>query len=1013
MASSQFSRPSSWGNTTDGYLSPSEYVSSSCCTLSTVSGEQVSTVSSSDILTFALGDIPAPVSPESSTTSSLARKAWPPLEVKKNGSQGGQQENARSLRLPPLPKLPLNIPGAETQMVKSETRIITYAHSIRSEHPNILDTPTPSDIEPLPNTYYISPRTMKSPHQFPIGIAISSSSQAAQYQPLHTDIIPGKTAPPKLFDTLHTDIIPGKTVPPKLRDADSPAAESFYQDPASSTPPAQKSPTPYTHTSNDRTMPAEGTIVSTPSTQGTTRAGSALGSPPLPLQIRSPPKNISEEWHPPPQTPTRSLALFARPSAMPQLPTKDSHTNARFTQSSHTHSDSTSSTLVPGSTKTHSFSGNKPSPFKLNPGNQVFPGPPGTNVGFPFREPTSKFSDDGDGNGNGDGKENKGLAKRQWAIHFNIPLILGILFFCGSLSAVLHHIFYRQIHGTSPPYELQQWYTRAGVAISIFTVACWIGCVGICYKQRVWLTLGQKGVKISGIDALWGLTQDPSFFLVGEAWRKSKLAMGLGVIMWILPLSIIFVPGSLTIQPDVHATNQTCMVPTFTPPSTNESPALSTKDLPLFTIQSGKVGLSMAVKRTATATAFSGNIPDYPLPDGCGGHGNCSYVLSFNAPGYKCDAVTPDEAKKDGPWGQAGFEQLFAISNNSTLIYSAMADNQTTVDTSQTATDVGGFWVAFRSLSEDLTTIADPSSLLDPSKAKEMFKEGIFHCVDYVVSYKDVRFVFVDGHMAVQLSDSEDRGIQYIAPVDYTQFSKNNSKVATDGATLNRAVHEYTFSIIEGMMELATTQVFSTAQVPGTYLVDEDQNANAGNYVFPRADLMLKMEELHRNITFSLLSQSRLESTFSTSSTCESTTNVLIYDYRPLALIATYGTACFLTIIALIVGITSLKSNGFATDFSFSRILCTTRNPVIDEITKGESCLGTVSDRVGRQELRFGEILVRGGKKNKEKRLGGTEEADDMELEFGNNKRLCAKVGHAAFGIPSEVMSLRKGRCYE
>ena len=1005
----------------------------------------MSTLTGSEILTFALGDTSTPVSPECSTTSSLAKVAWKPLEVTKNGSQGGQQGNARLLGLPPLPKLPLDIPGAETQMVRSEIRTVTYALSIMSEHPNIVNTPTSSDIEPLPNTFYVSPRTMTSPHQFPIGIAIGSSSQALQYQPgetlhtdiipgktappkfsntLHTDIIPGKTVPPKLSDTLHTDIIPGKTVPPKLSgtlhtdiipgktvpprlpDADSPAAESFYQDRTSSTPPAPQN--------KGRVMPTEGTVASTPSAQSTIKVGSALGSPPLPIQVRSPPRNISEEWHPPPQTPTRSLALFARPSAMPQLPANDSpqpgYPHTRFAQSSHSHSDSTSSTagLVSAPAKTRSFSGNKPSPFKLNPGNQVFPAPPGTSTGLPFREQTSKFSDDGDGNGN----NGKGSVKRQWTIHFNIPLILGILFFCGSLSAVLHHIFYSHIHGTAPPHELQQWYTRAGVAISVFTVACWIGCVSICYKQRVWLTLGQKSIKITGIDALWGLTQDPSFFLVGEAWRKSKVAMGLGIIMWILPLSIIFVPGSLTIQPDVHGINQTCLVPTFTP-STDQPLSLPAKDLPLLTTQSVKASLSMAVKRIATVTAFSGNIPDYPLPDGCGGQVNCSYLISFNAPGYKCDVVTPEEAKKDGPWGQFGFEQLFQISNNSTLIYWAKADNRTMVDTSQTTADTyhgfGGFWVAFRSLADGLTT-ADPS-LLNPSKANEVFKEEIFHCVDYIVSYKDVRFVFVDGHMDVQLSDSEDRGIQYVAPVDYTQFSKNNSKDFTDGATLNRAVHEFTLSILEGKMNLLTTQVFSTTQVPGTYLVDEDQNVNAGNYVFPRADLRSKMEELHRNITFSFLSQPRLKGTFYTSSTCETTTSRLIYVYRLPALLATYGAACFLTTIALIVGITSLKSNGFATDFSFSRILCTTRNPVLDEITRGESCLGTASDRVGRQELRFGEILVRGGKKSKEKQSGGVKEEDD--LEFGNNKRLCAKEGHAAFGIPSEVMCLRKGRCYE
>ncbi|KAF8428982.1 hypothetical protein EV426DRAFT_204468 [Tirmania nivea] len=1062
------SRPSSWGSATDCCRSSSDSGSPSCFTLSTVSGGDPLSAVTSGTLPFSFSD--SPISPENSTSSSLAKLAWKPLELNKDRNGEASSSAFQHSKLPPVPKFPAHFTGAATQQVRVETtRLITYSQSIRSEHPNILDTPSPLDVEPLPKTCYVPPKPIQTQSQYPIGTALGSATMSADFamrETLHTDIIPGKTAPPRFPDTLHTDIIPGKTMPPKLPEVESPAAESFYQGSNAPTQ-ASRSSTPQTQATSISTPHTQGTVNTTPLTQATTkydspglrpgfslqrapsaRTGLAMGSPPPPIHIRSPPRNINEEWHPPPQTPTRSLSLSARPSAMPQLPTNmnqvqfgHSHSASNQSQTpSHTRSDSTSSTtgLITAPGRTRSFSGNRPSPFKLNPGNQVYPGPPGTKSDIPHRALASKFSDNGDGDDND--KDGADLAKKGWIVHFAVPLTLCLLFLCGLMSAALHHIFYGQLHGTSPSREFQQWHTRAGIAIAVFTVACWIGCTAICYKQRVWSTLTQKNVKISGIDALWGLVHNPSLFLVREAWRKSRVAMGLGIIMWILPLTTIFVPGALTIRPSTHDSSQGCLIPTFTPPSADQSllsPAeidrllgsQPTKDVPLTALRSGSIVLTAAVKRIATTTAISGQVPDYPLPEGCGNQGNCTYTTSFTAPGYKCDVVTAEDARKNGPWGPVGFDRIFAPASGGMKFYSTRADNRTksSASTNKTATDItseerfgfGRFWVAVRSLGEEFTD-ADPSLLLDPTKAKkEMYKDQIFQCSDYVVSYENVKFNYVEGRMSVQLSNAADQGIRYITPVDYTQYSKNNGKDVTDAAIFSRVAHEYTLSLLIGEMVATKSEFSSTSQILGTELVDRsrffgsaDGTGIADKCPLPSADLKSKVEELHRNVTLSLLSEPRLMGTYFTSATCKSSTNGLIYKYSSFALLLSYGLACFFTTIAIIVGVIALRANGFATDFSFSRILCTTRNPTLDGTTRGESCLGSVTERVRRQELRFGEIWIKGGRKNREKRgLGVVMEDDGVDLEEGGHRRY-GNVGHAAFGLPSEVMSLRKGRGY-
>ncbi|KAF8415164.1 hypothetical protein BGX38DRAFT_1335337 [Terfezia claveryi] len=199
-------------------------------------------------------------------------------------------------------------------------------------------------------------------------------------------------------------------------------------------------------------------------------------------------------------------------------------------------------------------------------------------------------------------------------------------------------------------------------------------------------------------------------------------------------------------------------------------------------------------------------------------------------------------------------------------------------------------------------------------------------------------------------------------------------------------------------MVIAKSELSSTSQILGTELVDQSRFFGSANgtgiddkFALPRADLKSKLEELHRNVTLSFLSEPRLMGTFYTSAACKSTTNGLIYNYSSSVLLITYGLAYF----------------------SFSRILCTTRNLTLDNTTRGESCLGTVTERVRRQELRFGEVCIKGSRKNREKRgLGVVREEDGVDLEEGSYKRYGVNVGHAAFGVPSEVMSLRKGRGY-
>jgi hypothetical protein len=110
-----------------------------------------------------------------------------------------------------------------------------------------------------------------------------------------------------------------------------------------------------------------------------------------------------------------------------------------------------------------------------------------------------------------------------------------------------------------------------------------------------------------------------------------------------------------------------------------------------------------------------------------------------------------------------------------------------------------------------------------------------------------------------------------------------------------------------------------------------------------------------------------------------------LYNYSPLSLILSYGLALLFTIISVAAGLHAFHHNGVIHISSFSSIVATTRNPELDELSKGNS-LGS---------LRHDE------------RLRGT------RLRFGALERGAGSgVEHVCFGREAKVVELKKGGMY-
>lgn len=127
---------------------------------------------------------------------------------------------------------------------------------------------------------------------------------------------------------------------------------------------------------------------------------------------------------------------------------------------------------------------------------------------------------------------------------FNAMILLLLL---GLLSAIAQHSLFSSVNGR-PPQQVaipQDWVIRTGTALAFLFKMSLVASVGIAFCQRSWYSFQHQAITIRGIDAIFGILRDPFQFFVGDMLKIKVLSL-LAFISWLLPLSAIFSPASLT-----------------------------------------------------------------------------------------------------------------------------------------------------------------------------------------------------------------------------------------------------------------------------------------------------------------------------------------------------------------------------------------------------------------------------------------------------------------------------------
>lgn len=254
----------------------------------------------------------------------------------------------------------------------------------------------------------------------------------------------------------------------------------------------------------------------------------------------------------------------------------------------------------------------------------------------------------------------------EWGIHWFTPASVILLFFLGTMAAIGHHFHYNALHYTTVGTEAQQrgasW---IGSGLSFFTKVTLTAALGISRKQWVWLTLRKKWLTLRGIDAVFGVTSDPTYFTNGMMLERAKAVTLMAIAMWVIPMAAILTPGTIPVERFLQTETIPCSVRSLRFPFDDNSTAiilagsghaLNLTVIPVgYWVRDGTTGEPLAwtenlVERTLKLSGYTGlisrahDLPPAGLPslttvgEICGT--NCSCTVEFLGPSVNCTRFT-------------------------------------------------------------------------------------------------------------------------------------------------------------------------------------------------------------------------------------------------------------------------------------------------------------------------------------------------------------------------------------
>ncbi|CAO2653108.1 Nn.00g025190.m01.CDS01 [Neocucurbitaria sp. VM-36] len=633
----------------------------------------------------------------------------------------------------------------------------------------------------------------------------------------------------------------------------------------------------------------------------------------------------------------------------------------------------------------------------------------------------------------------------QWHIHWRIPALIAFAFFMGIVLALLQHFLYTYLHHMHDMDEGKKFrWVLYGRALAYLAKVAFGGCVVVIFRQRIWRTFRERALSVLSIDQLFGATEDPSLFANWEAVSNAPILVMIALVIWLIPLAtIIFSPGALTFGNYLKEETIELSVPTinFTAESNKDwrnpvkLPDGSNKRSVMFYNTTDIAGTapgwfdyydqpSAELRRIAILLAYSNmdhpNIAQGARQDNCGKGFNCTYEQSFIASGYQCSEVASG-------YGDTGrLKEYGAPFNMSMLVPEGRYVYFSEVDQGAYARpQVGEFqkgpgglpvgepdpnlgvfksepvlWIGYSVNSTELVSPDDPLA----KNWTHRYDPAIIRCVHMETNYT-VKWDYIEPFFHVTTKR------EYLAPIVDTNFTlwdsgqpnlddpqpQENWISPRNDVALYKKTAAY-HAIGDMFRDFLRGHVDLEAPIPGPYYAQVYSDVTKTRLVEknsePKKNLTEEIEAFYSDMVLSLFSAPEMLAIDKEKITVNRTQIQSAFIYVPERLWQCYAPVIFVTLVIMLFGAFTIWEDGTTFSVGFSRILVTTRNTTLDDISRG-ACLGNdpFPMELMHTRLKFGVLA----------------EGSEVEYMGGDGYQ---GVGHCAFGVASEVGPIRRGVPY-
>ncbi|KAM0424549.1 hypothetical protein ACHAPT_010265 [Fusarium lateritium] len=386
-----------------------------------------------------------------------------------------------------------------------------------------------------------------------------------------------------------------------------------------------------------------------------------------------------------------------------------------------------------------------------------------------------------------------------WETFLLTPWKMFVLLFIGTAFAIGHHFFYLSLDDTEG--DAQSLMFRYGTIIAFCAKASLGTAVAMAFQQRAWLVVRRRTARLDTIDSIFTANTEFTSLLDWRAMKRAKVSTCLALYCWLTPLVVILtsetlstVATSLSFRASCPAVrtlnfaNEETQIPghplkinngyefslsvynaTFLLTEDDPPEADLTKD-EFYYFDTPSVRYSQLILPKAILQGQAVARDDAGL-DACSENWNCSYVIEFIAPGYKCEELASGVGSKVKKLGEseAPFDtSMLAPEGNHTyyaLTYRGQYSAQTASRNSRGVPsypppypkNLGAFrtepilWIGYATVND--TSIPQPSSR-DEADWYDAYTPVIFGCEHYEVNYT-VKFEYNGGAQSYNITSRD------------------------------------------------------------------------------------------------------------------------------------------------------------------------------------------------------------------------------------------------------------------